>query len=440
MMSSSAVLRAALSKLYIPIHRRALDLYRAATLLLDKSRSIEDQASAYDSVASLLHGMGEEVPLASHQFNGQFNVRVVDAPRLILVAFEICRRRGWSCYLLSRGAPDPVPVTSANRYLLAAQHRRTASFRLIAADEHGRIISNNAVQTWLRSDETWIPRDARSRFGRVPDLYHLLKEVRTDIAVNFPIDAVITWVDRADPKWQELAKPYCQLDALDPERHSAYDELRAALRSLELFAPWLRKIHIFSNCSPPSWFRPTERHLWVDHGDVIDRAYLPTFNSHAIETFLHKIPSLSEHFIYLNDDFILFEPVNAEFFFAPNGNPISHMDPHPSLLPYYVKNEQGEVSDGWAQAGVNGARMILERFKYLPTRFHQHVPYSFTKELFSAIEGDYPDEMHRVRANRFRSADDVSFASFFFHHYVHAVGKGRISDANYSYVDHVRYK
>ena len=40
----------------------------------------------------------------------------------------------------------------------------------------------------------------------------------------------------------------------------------------------------------------------MDHREIIEQEYLPTFNSHVIEANLHKIPNLSEHFIYFNDD------------------------------------------------------------------------------------------------------------------------------------------
>ena len=35
---------------------------------------------------------------------------------------------------------------------------------------------------------------------------------------------------------------------------------------------------------------------------IIDKKYLPTFNSNVIEAFLWKIPNLAENFIYSNDD------------------------------------------------------------------------------------------------------------------------------------------
>ena len=42
----------------------------------------------------------------------------------------------------------------------------------------------------------------------------------------------------------------------------------------------------------------------ADEAPELARA-LPTFNSQAIETMLHRIPGLRSPFIYLNDDFFI---------------------------------------------------------------------------------------------------------------------------------------
>src|SRR3546814_20539042 len=46
---------------------------------------------------------------------------------------------------------------------------------------------------------------------------------------------------------------------------------------------------------------------------------LPTFNSSGIETQLHHIGGLAEHFLYFNDDFFLGDFCVPEDFFFANG-------------------------------------------------------------------------------------------------------------------------
>ena len=61
----------------------------------------------------------------------------------------------------------------------------------------------------------------------------------------------------------------------------------------------------------------------VLHKDIIPKEFLPTFNSCTIELFLHKIPDLSEHFIYVNDDMSLLHHANKSLFFDIDGLPIN---------------------------------------------------------------------------------------------------------------------
>ena len=58
----------------------------------------------------------------------------------------------------------------------------------------------------------------------------------------------------------------------------------------------------------------------VSHREMFgDTGLLPTFNSQAIESRLHRIPGLAEHFLYLNDDVFLGRPVAPTMFFTPGG-------------------------------------------------------------------------------------------------------------------------
>ena len=47
----------------------------------------------------------------------------------------------------------------------------------------------------------------------------------------------------------------------------------------------------------------------VDHAEIVPAAYLPTFNSRVVESCLHRIPGISEVFLYNNDDYFHFSQV-----------------------------------------------------------------------------------------------------------------------------------
>ena len=133
------------------------------------------------------------------------------------------------------------------------------------------------------------------------------------------IDFVILWVDGNDPDWQAEKNVYAQID---PEESSLVNRYRDWgllpywFRAVDKFAPWVHKIHFVTWGHVPPFLniRNPKLHI-VNHRDFIPSRYLPTFNSHAIEMNIHRIPELSEHFVYFNDDMFLLRPVKPEDFF-----------------------------------------------------------------------------------------------------------------------------
>lgn len=129
------------------------------------------------------------------------------------------------------------------------------------------------------------------------------------------IDFVICWVDGNDPAWQTQRNRY-SWQPLDESRYRDWDILKYWFRAVEAYAPWVNKIHFVTCGQHPRWLNWDHPKLHrVDHRDFIPEAYLPTFNSMAIELNLHRIEGLSEQFVYFNDDLFLNRPVTADDFF-----------------------------------------------------------------------------------------------------------------------------
>lgn len=160
--------------------------------------------------------------------------------------------------------------------------------------------------------------------------------------VRFNVDWVFSWVNGQDPDWQKLYADWAPAevsDASDSSRFEHRDDLRFALRSLSDFAPWVRRIHVVTNCRPPRWLDDANDKIrWVWHEELFAEDELPTFSSHAIETVLHRIPGLSEHFVYSNDDFYLARRVAPSEFFAANGICLTKLEPYGMV--------NGAITDG----------------------------------------------------------------------------------------------
>lgn len=113
-------------------------------------------------------------------------------------------------------------------------------------------------------------------------------------------------------------------------------------RGVDKFAPWVRKIHFITDGQKPEWLDESNHKInLVNHEDFIPSQFLPTYNSAVIERYIHKIPGLSEHFVYFNDDFYIIDNIKKERFFQ-NGLPcdIAVFDYNPSWSQWYrrIKN------------------------------------------------------------------------------------------------------
>lgn len=138
------------------------------------------------------------------------------------------------------------------------------------------------------------------------------------------IDIVFPWVDGSDPAWQENKRRYSDHpDENDAVRFRDWGLLKYVFRGIEQNLPWVRKVHFITCGHVPEWLDLDYPKLhFVKHSDYIPEQWLPTFNSHPIELNIHRIPDLSEQFIYMNDDIFFVKPMKPEDFFQ-QGKPVS---------------------------------------------------------------------------------------------------------------------
>lgn len=137
------------------------------------------------------------------------------------------------------------------------------------------------------------------------------------------IDVVIPWVDPTDKEWQASKNKFLKdlnNDKVDnsENRFRDWDNFKYVFRGIDKFMPWVHKIYLITCGQVPDWMNKEadDRLVIVNHSDYIPKEYLPTFSSHPIELNLHRIKELSEHFIYLNDDYFVINETSPEDFFV----------------------------------------------------------------------------------------------------------------------------
>uniref|UniRef100_A0A8C7ZGM1 N-acetylglucosamine-1-phosphotransferase subunits alpha/beta n=1 Tax=Oryzias sinensis TaxID=183150 RepID=A0A8C7ZGM1_9TELE len=136
---------------------------------------------------------------------------------------------------------------------------------------------------------------------------------------NLTLDGKELTVSPAYLFWDLTAISQSKQDEdVSASRFEDNEELRYSLRSVERHAPWVRHIFIVTNGQIPSWLNlDNPRVTVVTHQDIfLNTSHLPTFSSPAIETHIHRIPGLSQRFIYLNDDVMFGEDVWPDDFYS----------------------------------------------------------------------------------------------------------------------------
>jgi Stealth protein CR2, conserved region 2/Stealth protein CR3, conserved region 3/Stealth protein CR1, conserved region 1/Stealth protein CR4, conserved region 4 len=246
--------------------------------------------------------------------------------------------------------------------------------------------------------------------------------------VTFPIDVVYTWVDGDDPLWLERKNAVLRKfnlatvhpDAHDASRYRSRDELKYSLRSVATYADFVRHIFVVTDDQTPDWLNTDHpRVTVVPHKEIFDDAgSLPTFNSHAIESRLHHIDGLAEHYLYLNDDFLFCRRVAPETFFLSNG--LSHFFPSTALIGLY---ETPRVVRSVDAAARNSRALIHRHFGSITHQKMKHAPYPQRRSVLFEAEETFADEFARTASNQIRSPTDIPVASAFSHYYGYLTGR-----------------
>lgn len=230
-----------------------------------------------------------------------------------------------------------------------------------------------------------------------------------------PIDIVYTWVDGADIDWQLQKAKYARMygrgmsenDAMALQRFRNRDELLYSLRSIHKYAPFVNHIYIVTCGQVPSWLRPHPKITVISHQQIF-RSHddLPTFNSQAIEANLHRIPNLSEFFLYFNDDVFLGDYVEPRDFFTDDGKIKVFLGTKASPAGAL---KQGELS--YHSAWKNTNTLLDTTFKQ-ETRYHLlHTPDAFRKSVTQSCEQWFSSIFENVSSHKFRMSCDYTLTN-----------------------------
>ncbi len=274
------------------------------------------------------------------------------------------------------------------------------------------------------------------RYGRdwktLAGMFDLLA---SDIA--FDIDIVFSWVDGSSAEFQRIRAKRMQSYVVgvgddSAARYRQLDELKYALRSVYLYAPWIRRIFIVTDSPRPVWLddHPLVTLVPSEHF-FVDPANLPTHNSHAIESQLHHIPGLSEHFLYSNDDMFFARPVGPEMFFSPGG--ITRFIEATTRIGLGENNPE---RSGYENAARVNRALLVRKFGRVTTRHLEHAPTPLRKSVLAEMEQEFAEDFARTAASPFRASTDISVTNSLYHFYALLSGRAVVQpNARVKYVE-----
>lgn len=229
------------------------------------------------------------------------------------------------------------------------------------------------------------------------------------------IDVVFTWVNNLDPAWQDKYGKFEQtydrvqigLHATDKARFEDHNELFYSVTAVKKYLPWVRHIYIVTDNQTPKWLDGMTGVTVVDHTEIIDSQYLPTFNSHVIEAFLYRIPDLSENFIYFNDDVFVAKELPKEHFFSANDIASLFV----STKNLYSMRKRG-VETPTLKASFKSINLIKRHYSYDIKNTLVHTYFPLKKSGYEKAWQLFEKEIKEFLPNRFRGHNDLNMASF----------------------------
>ena len=90
---------------------------------------------------------------------------------------------------------------------------------------------------------------------------------------DFPIDIVVPWVDGNDPAWRAERSQYRPDQNSDggDSRYREWGLFQYWFRGIEMYAPWVRKVHLITWGHLPAWLNTDHPKLHI----VNHRDYMP---------------------------------------------------------------------------------------------------------------------------------------------------------------------
>ena len=153
----------------------------------------------------------------------------------------------------------------------------------------------------------------------------------------------------------------------------------------------------------------------INHEEIMPEICSPCFNSTLIEQFLYKIPGLSEHFLYANDDMFLNKPITFNTFFAADGYPIIRLYRKPFRKLCWLWREQirKKPLNNYRLEIKNADKLVEKKYGvYYNGLPHHNIDAYLRSDCQRVVEEIFKTEMEAMRTCHMRSKENIQRVIF----------------------------
>jgi len=243
-----------------------------------------------------------------------------------------------------------------------------------------------------------------------------------------PVDMVYIWSGNVSFAQSKEILKLCPEDKGGIARFRELGTMRASMELMCQNLPWLNKVHVvLPRGSVPDWLQldklaPNDCNRKVNLvyvEDLVPADVQPMHSSSGIESYMRKIPGLSELIIYNQDDELFLRSIDRSELFTPDGKP------------RFITTQKAVDS---VQLFANSHYPDLPHDPWHDGHFYfDHLPTTLRKSWLDGLETDFPEQMDMLRHAKCRSDAFVgvvfpcSLPCLLDYHAMHVDGAGPIS-------------
>ncbi|RNL81670.1 glycosyltransferase [Halostreptopolyspora alba] len=242
-----------------------------------------------------------------------------------------------------------------------------------------------------------------------PSFEPFTRRLTTD--VDFPVDAVCALGGERGPGRVPPSEGEEAPDGPGGWPLAGAEWLRYALRSIAMFAPWIRRIFVVTTGPVPDWLDTSHPEITVvRRHDPSGGGTPPMFDAAGLDRGLHTVAGLGEHLVYLAGGVVVGRLLGPDRFFHANG--VARFVRAPAAVPL-GKPTPEDVAEV-ATAKRNRA-LVEDAFERCTAHGFARSPAPLRRSVLAEIHERFPSEL--------TAAADTSAPVSLHHHYAYLTGR-----------------